>query len=233
MGDLEHDTIHIGHVTVPLGTAAKWVSEYTSERNKFGRKGAYAFPAYDFYDSGNVDPKTLNDADLLAPTLLNVPPKVRSFYGLQLVRSQLEDALTNEVLNLHLADAPPEDIEAAVAPFYALLDNPATKPWGVNATTLSKVIHRKRPQFLVLHDKWVRGAYVGPKGPVQPDKHRSWADYMVAVSQAIANDLRGQAEAFAKLRAGSPASQAATDVRILDILAWNCQGQSVSAKPTK
>ncbi|GAB3753480.1 hypothetical protein GCM10027599_14670 [Yimella radicis] len=58
----------------------------------------YAFPACDCYDGGTNEPDRLTDADLLAPGLLNVPVKIRSFYGLQRVRAQLEEALRHPVL---------------------------------------------------------------------------------------------------------------------------------------
>jgi len=58
-------------------------------------------------------------------------------------------------------------------PLYAVLDGLAAKPWGVEGTTLSKVLHRKRPQSLVLHDRWVRACYVGGDGPVPRAQERS------------------------------------------------------------
>ena len=58
----------------------------------------YAFPAYDCYDGGTAEPDRLTDGDLLAPGLLNVPVKIRSFYGLQRVRGRLEEALRQPIL---------------------------------------------------------------------------------------------------------------------------------------
>ncbi len=63
---------------------------------------ASSSPAYDRYDSGNKEPDRLNDADLLAPVLLNVRLSVRSFYGLQRVRAQLEEGWAHPDLALPL-----------------------------------------------------------------------------------------------------------------------------------
>jgi Family of unknown function (DUF6308) len=80
----------------------------------------------------------------------------------------------------------------SATPYAYPLDNPDTKPWGVNATTLSKVLHRKRPASIALHDTWVQACYLGDGAPVPRDKYRSWGDYMTLVSLAMARDLRAQ-----------------------------------------
>ena len=52
----------------------------------------------------------------------------------------------------------------------AVLDDPATKPWRVNGTTLSEVLHRKVPHTLVLHYRWVRSSMPAMGGPVLEGK---------------------------------------------------------------
>ena len=113
----------------------------------------------------------------MAPGLLNVPVNIRSFYGLQRVRTRLEDALRHPLLEGPLGDTPdPDELGLAVRALYQVLDDPTTRPWGVGGTTLSKVLHRKRPQSVVLHDRWVRACYVGDESPVPRAPGRSWAD---------------------------------------------------------
>ena len=58
------------------------------------RRGTpYAFPAYNRFQGQDKDPLVITDADLLAPTLLNVPVKIPTFYGLARVRDRLQAAL--------------------------------------------------------------------------------------------------------------------------------------------
>lgn len=104
---------------------------------------------------------------------------------------------------------------------FSVLDQIDTKPWGISGTTLSKVLHRKRPQAIPLHDAWVRTCYVSDDGPVPRAKDRTWGDYMGLVAQAMAHDLRTQPHQFAMLREASRAEPALTDLRVLDVVAWS------------
>lgn len=155
--------------------------------------------------------------------------KIRSYYDLQRIRPVLEAGLANDDLDLPLAEIEDADrVAAMVKPLYAVLDDPKRKPWNVNATTLSKVLHRKRPQCLVLHDKWVHACYVGTNGPVPRVNDRTWADYMTAVTLAIGEDIRTQPEAFKLLDAATSSPGQLTHVRLLDILAWKSKGATPS-----
>lgn len=108
--------VHVGRVRIPLGTASAWVRDYTNAAINVVSARPYAFPAYDHYDRGTNEPDRLTDGDLLAPGLLNVPVKIRSFYGLQRVRGQLEEALRHPVLEKPLADiADPEETDRPCA----------------------------------------------------------------------------------------------------------------------
>jgi hypothetical protein len=232
------ESVQVGGVRVPLDTACAWVSEYTdAEANRSG-KHPYAYPAYDTYQggpgtdgsrgsgapAGGVSRVVLSDGDLLAPVLLNVPVKIRSFYGLQRVRGQLEEALAHPDLAVPLVSiTDPERVRAMVAPLYTVLDG-QDRPWRVKATTLSKVLHRKRPQSVVLHDKWLRACYVGDGRPVPPAERRTWAEYMGEITIAVGNDLRTQPEAFTAIEAAVNPTATLSRVRLLDILAWKSQG---------
>lgn len=160
--------------------------------------------------------------------------RIRSYYGLQRIRSELEAALANPHLERPLADLESPDLIASIVkPLYAPLDDPWRKPWNVKATTLSKVLHRKRPECLVLHDIRVKKCFIGPNGPITPVASRSWADYMSAITVAIGNDIRTQQEAFAVLDAAVSSPGKLSHVRILDILAWKSKGSTPSeASPT-
>lgn len=140
----------------------------------------------------------------------------------------LEEALRHPGLERPLDEADAATVTATVAPLYAVLDDPTTKPWNANATTLSKVLHRKRPHALVLHDRWVQACYLGDGGPVPRAEERSWADYMTAITTAIGHDIRTQRSAFEALDAATSTPGELTPVRLLDILAWMSQGETPS-----
>jgi hypothetical protein len=220
----EADQIWVGRVTVPLATAAQWVAEYTSPDN-ISSKNPYAYPAYDSFDAERSDPHRLTDADLLAPALLNVPVKLRSYYALMRARPTLERALTDRSLESPLSDVPADRAADIARTLYSVLDRPGEKPWGVNATTLSKILHRKRPHFFVLHDIWVNACYVSEEGPVRVAKSRSWADYMAAITLAIRDDLISQPEQFKVLDAAANNPGELSAVRLLDIVAWTSKGR--------
>ena len=220
--------VRVGNVEIPLATAVGWVRSYTNEARNTTSPRPYAYPAYDRFDRDGNDPGRLTDADLLAPGLLNVPVKIRTFYDLQRIRPVLEDVLRNPELERPLDDLDAATVSATMAPLYAVLDDPKTKPWNANATTLSKVLHRKRPRVLVLHDRWVRECYVGDSGPVPKVNDRSWADYMTAISTAIGHDIRTQRSAFEALDSATSNPGELTPVRLLDILAWMSRGKTPS-----
>jgi hypothetical protein len=220
-------TIRVGHVQIPLEIAIKWVRAYTEEEKNLTSAEPYAFPAYDRYNALQDDPARVSDADLLAPALLNVGSSIRSFYGLQQIREQLEKALANEDLAKPLASIEDEGrITALVKPLYAVLDDPKIRPWGLRVTTLSKILHRKRPQFLVLHDTWVRSCYLGTEKPVVPVTGRSPSDYMVAITRAIGEDIRKQEDHFMALNESSHCPGELSHVRLIDILAWMSKGNT-------
>ena len=140
------DTVRIGRVPIPVATAVRWIEEYTDAASNRASERPYAFPAYDRYDGGTADPGTLTDGDLLAPVLLNVQVKIRTYYGLQAIRDRLQEGLRDPVLAQDLACADPQQMATAVRALYGVLDE-KSPPWGVPGTTLSKVLHRKRPKI--------------------------------------------------------------------------------------
>lgn len=225
---MEQRTVRIGQVVVPLATASAWVREYTNASQNVVSERPFAFPAYD-YNGGTTERDHLTDGDLLAPGLLNVPVKIRSFYGLQRVRTRLEAALRHRALESPLAEMDPGGLRLAVRALYEVLDDPTTRPWGVGGTTLSKIFHRKRPHSIVLHDRWVRACYVGNDAPVSRATGRSWVDYMILVTHAIRHDIASQPEVFRDLQAATGQPEPLSHARLLDILAWNSKGEVAPA----
>jgi Family of unknown function (DUF6308) len=219
-----HTEIRVGRVRMTSGQACAFVEAYTTTGPDPKAKKPSAFPAYDDLQTG-TGPAVLNDGDLLAPAMLNVTITIRALYGLQQIRPELEQALKNEVLARHLAKASDDDIANAVAPIYRLLDGP-DKPQDIGGTKLSKVVHRKRPDFLILHDVWVNACYVGEDARVPVARKRSWADYMVELHKAVRDDLIAAGDLWKWIREQVPASKELTDVRLLDILAWSSKGES-------
>jgi hypothetical protein len=213
--------VKVGKFDAPLSSAVEWVRRYTDAGANRTSAEPYAYPAYDLYDAARNDASFLEDGDLLAPVLLSVQVSIRSFYALQRHREQLQASLRSDDLALPLADLADGRIRELIGDLYSVLDRPDCDLWGVGGTTLSKVLHRKRPSSIPLHDRWVRACYLGDAAPVPFAKSRSWADYMALVSVAMATDLRGQSALFSILQSASRASPALSDLRLLDILAWN------------
>jgi hypothetical protein len=226
MGDSSGASVAVGRISIPFRRAEKWIRTYTdSERNKV-MADPYAYPAYDLFDIERNRCDRISDADLLAPVLLNVRLSVRAVYGLQRIRPLLEKALANEDLQVPLRELDdPARVAMIVHPLYQVLDG-NMRLHGVQGTTLSKVLHRKRPHTLVLHDRWVSACYVGEGDtwPVPRVRRRSWAEYMTLLTVAIGNDLRRQRELFSRLGEASGAPGSISDVRLLDILAWMSKG---------
>lgn len=218
------EAVQVGAVSIPFSIAERWVREYTSESNKTATN-PYSYPAYDLFEQERDDPYRLSDADLLAPVLLNVSISVRSYYGLQAARGVLEEALANDDLSIPLAEIDDSvRIAAMVKPLYTVLDDGLL--WGIGGTKLSKILHRKRPESIVLHDKWVRKCYVGEGLAVPVAKKRSRADYMVAITEAIGRDVREQPDAFMELGKAVGGPGKLSNIRLLDILAWRSRGNA-------
>lgn len=220
--------LRVGRFEISVDQACNWVSEYTNAAANANAARPYAYPAYDLYGGGTDESDVLTDGDLLAPVLLNVSISIRGFYGLQRIRDHLQAALSAPDLAHPLTEIDEEDVPRLIGPLYAVLDEPSLKPWSVGATKLSKVLHRKRPQSVVLHDTWTRRCYLDtPRVP--RSKNRSWADYMSAVSAGIRDDLLRQDAEFQVVRDASAANPTLSDIRLIDILAWNA-GKSSQPK---
>lgn len=217
--------IQIGGRSASMADARDWVSRYFNESNRDSKK-PYAYPAYDHYDSGS-GPFDLNDGDLLAPALLNATPSVQGFYSLQRVRPRMVEALGRVPVDANLLDAiEAGTMESMLGDLVSVLDAPEGVP-GIQLTKLVKVLHRKRPAFIPLWDKFVRACYLGEDAafPLAYDRTRSWCAYAVAIAEAMSSDLIEQQAAFDELHGLTPQVSV---LRVLDVVAWNTGKQARS-----
>jgi len=222
------DLIRIGGRRASLTEARTWVEAYFDRGNQNSRT-PYAYPAYDEYQSGS-GPFELNDGDLLAPTLLNAAPTVRAFYSLQEVRADLTEALTRIPVDLRLADSLADGtMPDLIGDLATVLDEPERLA-GVRLTTLFKVLHRKRPDFVPLYDQFVGACYLGQgdEFPVRRMRRRSWRHYAVAVTAAVSADLTAQEAVFGQLQ---PLAPGVSTLRLLDVLAWKVGRRPPASDP--
>ncbi|MEU6174630.1 DUF6308 family protein [Streptantibioticus parmotrematis] len=215
---MDDSTLTVGGLPpIPLERAASWVKAYfDAERNTVDPK-PYAYPAYDRLDTGS-GPDRLGDGDLLAPTLLNAAPSIVAFYSLQAIRPRLEEALGAVPVDLSLCDAVDTGRHRRLlSGLFDVLDRPGGVR-GVRLTTLSKVLHRKRPGFVPLYDRMVWRCYVGPGGPMRPEPERTWAEFVGVLAEHISDDIKNQRPQWERLRAAAPAG--VSPLRLLDVVVW-------------
>lgn len=156
--------------------------------------------------------------DLLAPILLNV-----RHISLQTYDSLIE-ALPDLNANLALIsrDAALETASARdlgrVSDLFGVLDDLALP--GVQLTTLSKILHRKRPRMIPLYDEHIRRCYQELGDPPVPgEKGRSWGGFADLWLPAVQNDLATQLSSWQEIAALAP-GPAITPLRALDIVGW-------------
>ena len=212
---------------MPLSTAITWLNEYFDA--DMGVRRPYAYPAYDTFDTRGQGHR-LEDGELLVPALLNVSVTIKAYYELQRIRADLQRALAHIPDRLRLQDASDDQVLALVSGVYAQLDRP-DKPVNVGPVILSKILHRRRPEFLMLFDRWVRRCYTtAVDAPVPRQSGRTWARYMSQVAVEAAQDLRDQAEIWGQLEQVPVIRQAGvTPLRLLDVLAWRAGQQAAQA----
>lgn len=194
--------------SISTDAASSIVKTYTKE----SMPEPYGYPHYDCFDSG-TDADTLGDADLLVPNLLNARVLLKAYAHLAERKEELE-ALLRRVPTSDLHLAAPDEIREAVGPIYRLLRRPGI--WGVGGTTLSKVLHRKRPRFLPLFDTKVKALYFDrPDAPLHHARRQPWDDYMVTLTQHLASEIAEDPEAWDDISQGKVSRLGA-----LDIVVW-------------
>jgi hypothetical protein len=179
--------------------------------------------------TGDAASGPLIDADLLAPLLLNVRQlSVATFYRLQDETPRLQGLLDQLSPDLSLVDATAGDLELVGALFEGI---DAGRLAGARATTLSKILHRKRPALIPLQDVQVRRCYQqGADAPLPVVSGRTWEEFTTELTRQIRKDLTGQYSAFEQL-AGLASEVPVTPLRAFDIVAW-WLGQPNNSKAT-
>lgn len=220
---IDFSTGHTGDMVKIGGVVLERQEAFDAGKQYFSGMGAYAYPAYDAYDGG-AGPWRLSDGDLLAPVLLNVRTSIAAYYSLTRIRPNLEAWLQEIPVDTCLADDD-EASQGRLGELFALLDEGVP---GVGGATFAKVMHRKRPNFVPLYDRYIWWAYVGADGaPIARDRRRSWAEFMPLLFSALSSDLQREGSwvsALAKTARKPPV----TALRALDVVAWRA-GRIASA----
>lgn len=204
-------TLRVGGAIVDFDEARDWATTYLVRRPKTS-----AYPAYDAYPGScgeNVDKQ-----DLLAIALLNVSNNpIPAYYGLEDLLGPMNERLSDPAVTGDLASASSETIEAIVKLFSILEDYPTSY---VRLTTLSKVLHRKRPKLLPLFDRNIAYCYSECEdAPVPYEDGRPYADYRHEWLTALQHDLKDQLPLWEELAAIAPGPPI-TPLRALDIIGW-------------
>lgn len=223
---MTHYRLRIGGREVTIETAALWISRYFDEAAN--REAAanrtdpvYAYPAYDRLATGS-GPNQLNDGDLLAPLVLNAGPTIEAMYSLQSVRATLELGLAAIPADLTLQTAVEQGWHAKlIGDLVGVLDPYGALP-GVQLTTLTKILHRKRPLLVPLFDDNVRRCYWTPKPrdgyPMTRVRNRPDSMFFPLFAGFIAADLARENEVWGELARLAPAD--VTLLRVFDVVAW-------------
>ena len=211
-------TLSIGNRSVTFHQAEEWVSSHTSKPSN--PKKPFGYPWYDTYDTGTSD--EIVDGDLLAPTLLNVRIPIVTYQSLKSI---------SPTLNRILTEIPPDtsllatNELGAISRLYATLDSDP-RPFGVKATVLAKVLHRKRPDFIPLYDKQIRRCYsdpfAGAPAKIENSSDLSWAEFMTLVASLIRSDILKSRSEWDDLRRSNQGDTEINLLRCFDIVAWNC-----------
>lgn len=203
--------LRVGGATVDFDEAKSWAWTYLNER-----PGTSAYPAYDGYPGFPED--SVEPQDLLAVVLLNVSNNpVPVYYSLESLMPSINERLHEPAMVGDLASADSSTLEAIVRLFGVL---EATPTKYVRLTTLSKVLHRKRPNLIPLFDDNIGWCYSECAGaPVPFEDGRSRAGYRAAWLKALQGDLANQLPHWEEIAALAPGPKI-TPLRALDIIGW-------------
>ena len=220
--------LRIGGVDVDRASALESARSYLRRRDRFG------YPAYDSFGSEG-GPWRISDADFVAPVLLNAEMNSRTFYALEAIRPHLEQWLVDIPLDARLVEAGPAEL-ARLGDLFSVLDSDDL-PVNARGSILAKVMHRKRPAFIPLYDRFVDYCYRGAdEAPVSKDRRRTWKEFLPLLGAAIIDDLRNGADFFAEVAALAN-GPVITPLRALDIVAWHAGrsriGAAIWSAPTR
>jgi hypothetical protein len=184
------EMIRVGNRQASLSGLMEFARDY------LGPAGRWSYPAYENFQSSTAK-GPLIDADLLAPLLLNVQHLgLETYYRLEKEMPYLQGLLNvlDEVGPASLEAATDEQLQLIGALFQGVDERRLS---GASATTLSKILHRKRPTLIPLQDRQVRLCFQhGPGAPLPPDPHRTWVDFTAALTSCIRSDLSSQLDVW-------------------------------------
>jgi hypothetical protein len=216
MEDQSSPALRVGKFNVSRQNAVEIVRRYIAEPNPLDRRKAHAFDVYDAYRAQDRF-APLDQADLLAPVLLDVPNlSVSAYRWLTGQLAPLNRALDRIGTEASLSDPDPD--LGPLADLFSLLDD--TSRDGIRMTILSKILHRKRPRMIPLWDTHSLTCYSrGEACPVPEQRGGTRQEYALDVTRAMHADLRAGKplwEEVARLSTG----RELTELRALDIVAW-------------
>lgn len=212
--------LRIGGVDIDRGSALDSARSYLRRRDRFG------YPAYDSFGSEG-GPWRVSDADFVAPVLLNAEMNSRTFYALEAIRPHLEQWLVDIPLDARLVEAGPAEL-AKLGDLFSVLDSDDL-PVNARGSILAKVMHRKRPAFIPLYDRFVDYCYRGAdEAPVSKDRRRTWKEFLPLLGAAIIDDLTSGADFFAEVAALAN-GPVITPLRARDIVAWHAGRSRIGA----
>jgi hypothetical protein len=195
----------------------------------------FAYPWYDAYDTG-VPGTVLADGDLLAPLLLNAAPDLAAYRTLTEWRPALEAGLRH-VDAVAQQGAPGDaagewtELDAAISKLYEPLDG--GRGGHVSGTTLSKVLHRKMPEYIPLYDSKIFWAYCSaPEVRIHPDPHRklTWVEFMSVLAHEIRRDMaEPDAAALITEVQQLAAHPPITALRAWDVITWQAARDALQA----
>jgi hypothetical protein len=94
-------------------------------------------------------------------------------------------------------------------------------PVDARGPILAKVMHRKRPAFIPLYDRFVDYCYRGAdNAPIPKNRKRGWREFLPLLGRAIIDDLVESREFFDTVAALAQ-GPVITPLRALDVVAWH------------
>lgn len=212
------DNVSIGGASLSFDAAYKHAYSYLND-HRSGNPDAmtWSYPAYDGYQAGSGD--GVDDADLLAIVLLNAGRRpVRAYYGLKELVPRINERLIHPALEGTL-ERPKEGTIEAVVDLYNIV-NEYHVPY-VRLTTLTKVLHRKKPELLPLFDLNIRRCYVhrGDPPPLARYGRSESREFIWAWVTAVQQDLVKAGDYWRQFANLAPGPRI-TPLRAMDIVGW-------------
>ncbi len=177
----------------------------------FDSNGPFAGISYDLL--GENPPDSLVLDDLLAATLLDISWRPLAIRRLTSSSDFVASQLAGIPHDLDLWDAKPEVLKS-VSDLHQWLDDLP----GVGSVIASKLLARKRPRLVPIHDDVVLRV-------LTPPKNQFWATLATALTEPV---LRDDIEALRPDGVPSPSL-----LRLLDVAIWTRYSRSISARAAR